>query len=343
MFHEHSEIMNSTQNNILDTGFHHLQNKIGRGLKLLQEISPAGHYYADAVLEFEGIKIFVEVKNEVRPQLVQQLIAKKKPRSHYLIIAGYITPTAKKLLIDHQINYVDRVGNIWFRQTPVLIHIEGIRNQSQTEDNKNRAFTKSGIKVGFQLLIQKHLINSPYREIAAASGVSLGTIPKVIEGLREEGFLLRKTKNEWLIVDFEGLLERWQQEYQRKMKPGLPLKRMRAISQTFEQDWKQIKLPENTSWAGEPAGNLLTRYLKPELFSVYTLQPLSEIMKQCKWVPDPEGNIFVYQQFWRNNSQPNPQSCVPAVLVYADLIASGNGRNIETATMIYERFIQHPT
>lgn len=333
--------MNKTRNHILDIGLHHLQNAIGGKLRLLSESNGPQHQHFDAVLDLEGNHIYAEVENEVRPQHVSQLVARRKAGSHGLIIARYITPAAKELLKTHHFNYVDRVGNIWFQLGSVLIHIEGIRNQPQTEDRKNRAFTKSGIKVVFKILIQADLINAPYREIATASGVSLGTIPKVVEGLREEGFLLRKTEKEWLIVEYEGLLDRWQQEYQRKMKPDLLLKRMRPISPTFEQDWKQTILPANTRWAGEPAGNLLTGYLRPELFSVYTLQPLSEIMKQCRWVPDPEGNIFVYQQFWSSDSQSKPHSCVPEILVYADLMASGDYRNMETATMIYERFISH--
>ncbi len=335
--------MNKNQSHILDIGFHHLQHEIGGRLRLLQKSNTSGDQGFDEVLELDGNYIYVEVKNEVRPQHVLQLVARQKVGSHSLIIASYITPAAKKLLKTHQLNYVDRAGNIWFQLGSVLIHIEGIRNQSQTEVKKNRAFTKSGIKVVFHVLMERDLINAPYRQIATTSGVSLGTIPKVIEGLREEGFLLRKTEKEWLIVDYEGLLDRWQQEYQRKMKPDLLLKRMRAISSTFEQDWKKIILPPNTRWAGEPAGNLLTGYLKPELFSIYTLQPLSEVMKHCKWVPDPEGNIFVHQQFWDYDSQSKPHPYVPEILVYADLIASGDSRSIETATMIYERFISHPS
>jgi hypothetical protein len=56
-------------------------------------------------------------------------------------------------------------------------------------------------------------------------------------------------------------------------------------------------------------------------------------------VPDDDGKIEVYQRFWTIGE--NGQQTVPSLLVYADLIYSGDPRNLETAQRIYERYLQN--
>ena len=50
-------------------------------------------------------------------------------------------------------------------------------------------------------------------------------------------------------------------------------------------------------------------------------------------MPDPQGNIHVYKKFWKI-TQLN-KNIVPPLLIYADLINSGDPRNIEVANKIY--------
>ncbi|MEZ4685765.1 MAG: type IV toxin-antitoxin system AbiEi family antitoxin [Bacteroidia bacterium] len=78
---------------------------------------------------------------------------------------------------------------------------------------------------------------------------------------------------------------------------------------------------------------MLTNYLKPERFTLYTRQYQQDIMKKYKWVPDPDGEIYVYKPFWEMDSKKH----VPDLLVYADLMETEDSRCIETAKMIYEQ------
>lgn len=48
--------------------------------------------------------------------------------------------------------------------------------------------------------------------------------------------------------------------------------------------------------------------------------------------PDDEGEVFVYKKFWSSVEQ---SQVTPALLIYADLMGSGNSRNIEAAQRIY--------
>lgn len=60
-----------------------------------------------------------------------------------------------------------------------------------------------------------------------------------------------------------------------------------------------------------------------------------------KAVKDEHGNLEVLQKFWDFEfSQVDKQvALVPPLLIYADLIATADVRNIETAQIIRERFL----
>lgn len=54
--------------------------------------------------------------------------------------------------------------------------------------------------------------------------------------------------------------------------------------------------------------------------------------KTLRLVPSENGNIEILRKFWKNDS--NNSGVAPALLVYADLINSGFGRNVEIANQI---------
>jgi len=61
-------------------------------------------------------------------------------------------------------------------------------------------------------------------------------------------------------------------------------------------------------------------------------------------VPDPKnGNVIVYSIFWNpiNNLSLNLENLkiVNPLLVYADLLATNDSRNFETANKIYEQYL----
>ena len=61
---------------------------------------------------------------------------------------------------------------------------------------------------------------------------------------------------------------------------------------------------------------------------------------------DEDGNVELLKKFWTselNNEEQNGKKthtdCVPYILVYADLIATADQRNIETAKIIYDEYL----
>ena len=326
--------MNKSHKDLLDQLYSFLEEELGKAVQIQQ---PGGQDW-DSIIQLNGHSVFILARNEVRPNHLDQLIRQKPKVNHLMVAANYITPNAKILLKENGINYFDRSNNIWLKVEPILLHIEGNPNKPTTEDRRNRAFTKTGIKAVFQILFNPEILNSSYREMAELAGVSLGTIPKVMEGLKEEGFLIRKNKDKWMILDYKALLDRWSQEYNRRLKPDLLVKRYRAVDPDFHLSWKSLSLQAEDTWGGEPGGDLLTNYLKPEHYLLYSNASQQELMKAYKWTPAPDGTIFVYRKFW-NNPEKNG-NCAPPFLVYADLIETGDSRCVETANMIYEQSLR---
>ena len=53
---------------------------------------------------------------------------------------------------------------------------------------------------------------------------------------------------------------------------------------------------------------------------------------------DPKGNLILMKKFWNFEDTDYPGMTHP-ILIYADLLATGDPRNIETAKIIYEKDI----
>ena len=103
--------------------------------------------------------------------------------------------------------------------------------------------------------------------------------------------------------------------------------------------WKDLELDTTkTVWGGEPAGDLLTNYLKPEEFTLYTDESRTELIRNYRLIPDDKGRIEIYEKFWKDNG--SKQETAPPLIVYADLMGNSDRRSIETAQKIYDEYLQ---
>src|SRR5690606_1169093 len=135
------------------------------------------------------------------------------------------------------------------------------------------------------------------------------------------------------------LLEKWSAAYDENLKPGLKVGTFRLLKEEQYTNWQRIKFNrDKTWWGGEPAGDLLTGYLRPVHFTLYTSETRAELMKNYRLVPDEKGRILVFRKFW--NQPAEKARTVPPILVYADLINTGDPRCLETAQKVYEQYLK---
>jgi len=105
--------------------------------------------------------------------------------------------------------------------------------------------------------------------------------------------------------------------------------------------WRHAPLKvNNVQWGGEVAAYKLTKYLKPEEFIIYADEEyLTNIIIQNRLRKTEDGNIFIFQQFWPEDTYFKKKDIVHPILIYADLLEFKNQRKIETAKLIYDKHI----
>jgi hypothetical protein len=287
------------------------------------------------LVKINNHKVRIAFQQEINPQNMASVAAQllQYDAGEYLMaMANYITPKAKQLLIEKNINFLDRAGNMYLDIPGIIIRVEGNSNSSNlSKAYKTSAFSKSGGAVVFQFLTDPQLVNATQRTIAKYAGVSLGTIPKVFEGLKKDGFLVKLNKKEWKLVEYERVLNKWVEVLNDKILPANFIQRYKPVKVSAKTLLLDGDVNGNTQWGGEAAAALLTSYLTPEAYTIFTSDK-DELLKKYKLVPAQNGEIAVYNKFWKHSAY--NRDYVHPVLVYAQLMATGDSRNIETAEMI---------
>ncbi len=283
----------------------------------------------------------VEVKQDLRHYHLAKILQQAKQHTPLMVIAGNILPGVKKLLRENRIDYLQMNGNANIENDQLFIHID-TNEKIATEKPANRAFMKTGLKAIFHLLNFPAAINDNYRKLAADTHIALGNIKYIMDGLREANFILDITKNKMRFKNMPALLERWVTGYREILRPGLLLGTYRFDKVADTQNtWKAIDIGKaNCLWGGEPAADVLTNYLRPNHFDLYTNQHKIPVMLTLNIKPDINGDVTLYQQFWDAKHYDHTNNCVPPLLVYTDLLLTDDPRCIETAQLIYEQYLK---
>lgn len=125
--------------------------------------------------------------------------------------------------------------------------------------------------------------------------------------------------------------------YPIKLRPKLNPRRFRAEDLEW---WKNVNLTNlDAYWGGEVAANKLTDYLKPATQTIYVdpkrgQKALTELVATHRLRADPKGNVEVLDAFWKLPRDIEHPDVVPPILAYADLVATLDPRNLETAMVL---------
>jgi hypothetical protein len=258
-----------------------------------------------------------------------------------IFIAHSFTENIKKELRDCYISYIEMSGNCFIYKHPLYVFISGNKSDKQKTTTNNRAFSKTGLKIIFAYLASSESINLPIRSWASMLDIGYTNFHYVNQGLKDLKYLVAKDANTMLLDNKKALLERWIHHFEEKLKPSLLLGRFRFLDRTYYGKWDTLEFKDTgTEWGGEPAGALLTGDLEPQLFTIYTAESKSDLINNYKIVPDEQGDIYVYKNFFRHYPFAHGYTVHP-ILIYADLMITGDSRNMKIAKDIYEQYIQY--
>lgn len=293
-------------------------------------------------IDGKGIRYCAEIKNTfTKTNIMLLLMHKQKLPYPLLLVAKYVNPVMTKELMENGIEFIDTAGNAFINQPPIYIFLKGNRPPETPGQTPNRTFNPTGLKIVYAFLCNPGLEGAPFRKIADKADVALGTVGWFMRDLRELGFLIDMGGRGYKLIQKDTLFQRWITAYPERLRPKQILGRYKG---EYDGWWNKKELHNlNAKWGGEVAAAKLTKYLHPELITIYTkAEYLNQLLLECKLRKDPTGEVEILNQFWgydENMEYANYRDVVHPILIYADLIATGNQRNIETAKMIYEEHI----
>jgi hypothetical protein len=321
----------------------------GITLQIVQKAPKPGDTHPAALLRLEHggqeVLYIAEIKAALRPAtLGATLLQLERLGQQALLVTDHITPALADELKARRIAFLDTAGNAYFDQAPLLIWIKGQKPDVKPKAPlMGRAFQPTSLQVLFAMLCMPEAINQPYRRLAVAACVAHGTVGWVMQDLQQLGFVrdLKGKRGTRRLFQKERLLNQWTDAYARTLRPRTLIGRYFVPT---IQDWKDWPVAEhNALWGGEPAAALLTGYLRPGELTLYAEQLPGLMAARLKFKQEPApGHIAlveVRRKFWNFPGDPAHPDLVPALLTYADLLATGDARCIETARLVYDGHI----
>lgn len=287
-----------------------------------------------------GREFYVLIKRRLTNDSLGYVISElreMRPRRGVLV-TGHVTPRQAEKLRLAGAQFVDAAGNAFLDAPPLYVLVTGRRPAEPLPAGKpTRAFTTTGVKMLFALLCDPELAGRPYREIAAEAGVSLGAVAQVLDDLKGAGHLLETGTGLRKLLRREELVRRWVEAYAERLRPKL----LQGRYVSDRPDWWKEAHPERDGacWGGDVAAAKMTRYLKPQVKTIYAPTKLAALQVKFGLKPDERGDTEILKKFWAFKDKSQYPDTAPALLVYADLVASGDDRNVETAKIIYDRYL----
>ena len=256
----------------------------------------------------------------------------------FLVITQFMNPEMADQMRRDGLEFIDTAGNAFIRQGQWHIFAKGSRPPDRSPISPPpRLFMPAGLRAIFSLLSRPDLVNGTYREVAAASGLALGTVAGIMAELKDRLFLIDSRKAVRRLIRKKDLFDSWVAAYPERLRPRILMGRYQG-----DHGWwyEKVLQPAWAQWGGEVAASRVTNYLHPQVITVYLAgSRLNEFLLDNKLRMERNGSVEILERFWTEDTLSGALETVHPILIYADLLASGNERNIETAKMIYENNI----
>jgi len=305
-------------------------------------------YRADALLKVKtpqgNVEFYVEEKkSHLTYALADGLAARiqKAGNVPWILFALHVPKKIGRYLGEHGINYVDKAGNC--RLHIGTDHVAVIEGQTPIYSAATgRGIGVPGYRVLFTILAKPEILDSSVRTFAEHASVSKTTVAETLGRLEKEGFI-GPEQNRRRILNPKALLDRWMVGYE-ILRPKLIFGEFRTADPTREVLEQRIELELGDSvqwaWGGGAAAMKLTKHFRGEKTVLHISDPTNDLLKKLRALPAYDGPFIIY----RTPSKVAFEGAVPRtvhpLLVYAELMATGDSRARETALDIRERYLK---
>lgn len=254
-----------------------------------------------------------------------------------LLVADRLNARTMTAYRGRKIDYVDLAGNALIRFGDVYIDVQG-RSQStakapsETRHAPVNLFSARRAQVIFALIVWPELFTLPIRYTSEAAGVSIGIAFQTTQLLKESGYVIGES-NPYLVRKSE-LIDRWTDAFATGLRNKLVIAKYRG------EHLDVLGSDSGARWfvSGECAVRSL---LRPTTLTIYVEELEPEFIAANRWRRDDQPNIEVRKKFWKDPRQIlhedrsleflGFETEAPALLIYADLMTSGDGRQREAA------------
>lgn len=299
-----------------------------------------------------------EVKAHLRPQAIHHLLIRANAdrkrwgkATELLLLADYVNPLLADQLKSAGVNFIDTAGNLFLKRAPELyLYVQGKKPPVSQKDKPTRLFQPSGLTLLFGLLIEPESVNHPYRHLASVNGVALGTVGWVKRDLKEQGYLEPIGKDRFRLIRRKELLDRWVQGYASRLRPKLFVGEYRDLTNNLDtvvKTFRRHMLEQGMSWCatgGFGADDIIHHYQGNTLTLFVEFWRQDEALKGLKWFPVSGGPITILKSFsprvfQMSGSQQRTPVAHP-LSIYAELLHHGTDRDLETARLIYKKYLE---
>ena len=306
----------------------------------------------DGVLELETAsgrqRYVVESKGRLSPSTLSAALESlqrlaKLTDGRPLLVTHHASERLIDLLLEEDVEFVDAAGNMYLN-SPACYAL--VRGRSLDKAMPADAFTPTGLRVVYALLAFPRLREGTYRDICDAVEVGLGSVSRTVNGLLEQGYLVRGGAGTLHLVRYEDLLSRWELGYIETLRPRLRPSAWRLTSLDRGGVLERLGSREDVLLGGEAAATALTGYLKPQTLTLHVPEPLQrELRMELRLLPaQEEADLYLLSPFTPGDAYapPHLETALPLahpLLVRAELLALGGDRLRETATKLLQDVI----
>lgn len=288
-----------------------------------------------------------------RPLLEAFLARARSARGQrWILFAERVSSEQAEMLRSADVDFVDRAGNHRLHIGRAF-HAYAIGRKAARVPRRGRALGVPGYRLLFALMARPVLLDSPQiRSVAAEAGVGKSTVADSLRRLTDEG-LIARSRSGLKFVRPEKLLDRWLHGYAELLRPKLNVGRfeyegdwtdlMRRWRHTFvaEREGHPAVSAPRWAWGGAFAARQLTRHLQAELALVHIERAPEFFVERARLAPSARGRLEMHIAPGPAAFERNPAASESAhpLLVYTELMTTGDERARETAHLIRSRYL----
>ncbi|RFP08283.1 MULTISPECIES: type IV toxin-antitoxin system AbiEi family antitoxin [unclassified Duganella] len=300
----------------------------------------------DLVLDGQTHHYLVECKTIIdrKAQIDQIDLRSRQMNSPLMLVTHYMSKELAMHCRAVGLQFIDTHGNAYLRAPGLLVFTVGEKNERRHQFSKApKGLTNAAsLRVIFTLLSKPELVSATFKEVAALSGVALGSAYNVLEDLEGRGYLLAGTKQTRKLLEPNRLMEEWVTNFPTTLRPKLNSRRFSSPDPYW---WKNVDIADfHAVWGSEVAAVKMFKHLSPSTQTLYVdamdmRNAINALAKNIRLKPDPYGPIEVLEKFWSSDIETIP-GIAPPLLVYSDLLSLLDPRAKEMANIIKEKFIE---